>query len=326
MSSQQPQFSFVIPAYNEEQSLRELVRRIAAVMSSNWSGQGFEILIVDDGSRDATWSVVEELHGVQPEVTGIRMRRNFGKSLALMAGFQAARGRFIVTMDADLQDNPEDLPALMRKLEEGYDLVGGWRQDRQDTLFRRLGSRLVNFVTFRLSGLSGHDLNCGFKLYREEVVRKIFIYGQFHRFIPLQAHLMGFRVAEAAVSNSARRYGQSKYKAFRYQGLFDLMSTLFTFKYAHSPLHFFGLISFAFIIPSVVTLAYLIGEHAMYLMGFGAQHMLYNRPMLALALTTFTTGIVVLLTGFVCDFILHHHTRNNITGMIDLAIEKRLHP
>lgn len=321
INSKQLEFSFVIPAFNEEQSLDELVRRISEVVRSNWPGSPFEIVFVDDGSTDSTWRVINRLREAHPLITGIRMRRNFGKSLALMAGFKKATGRFVVTMDADLQDNPEDLPTLIKKLNEGYDLVGGWRQNRQDTFIRKIGSRLVNFFTYKVSGLKARDLNCGFKVYRGEIIKKLFIYGQLHRFIPLQAHLMGFRVAEAPIANSERKYGESKYRAFRYQGLFDLMSLLFTFKYAHSPLHFFGLIGFAFIIPSSMSLTYFLGKHVLYWAGFGEQYMLFNRPLLSLFLVSFMIGVVILLTGFVCDFILHHHTRNSIDVILALSVD-----
>lgn len=313
--------SLVVPVYNESASLDELVARSLAV----FEGLGFkgaaEILFVDDGSTDGTPQAIARLMARHPEVRRVRLRRNHGKSLALMAGFRQARGEVVVTMDGDLQDSPEDVPALLAKIGQGYDLVNGWRQARCDMSARKLGSRLYNATVRKLSGLGLKDMNCGLKAYRRQLVKSLCVYGQYHRYIPLQAHLAGFKVAEIPVVNSPRKHGCSKYATFRYQGLFDLLSLLFTHRYALNPLHFFGLISLLVMIPSLLVLLFFVGEQCLYWLGMGDEFLVANRPLLAFALTAFLFSMVVFFTGFVCDFILHHQIRSRIDMILGLAIE-----
>ena len=207
----------------------------------------FEILYVDDGSTDGTLAAIRQVRLVEPCVRAVSLRTNLGKAMALMVGFSKARGDIIVTMDADLQDNPEDIPALVATLEDRkLDLVCGWRKKREDTAVRRAGSWLFNKVIHRLTGLSIRDQNCGFKVYRASLTRRLNIYGHFHRLIPMQAFLLGYAVGEAPVRNSERKHGHSKYRAFRYEGFFDFLSVLFAVRFGFAPLHFFGLISLAF--------------------------------------------------------------------------------
>ncbi|MBT3628397.1 MAG: glycosyltransferase family 2 protein [Rhodospirillaceae bacterium] len=319
----QPQtvkFTVIAPVFCEEESLGELADRVAATFATMGEADSFELLIVDDGSTDGTAAVIGALESERPYVRSVTLRRNCGKSMALMAGFENAAGELIFTMDGDLQDNPEDMPELLKKLEEGFDMVNGWRQRRQDQSVRKLGSRLFNFAVVRTTGLKLHDLNCGFKLYRREVVEALCVYGQYHRYIPLQAHLMGFRVSEAKIGNSARKYGKSKYRSFRYQGLFDLLSILFTYKYGLNPLHFFGVIGLILILPSFGAIAYMLVEHILYWFGLSEGQQLLNRPLLSLSLSVLLIGIIIFLTGFVCDFILHHQIRRNIRQIVGLNV------
>ena len=309
-------YSVVVPAFCEADSLVELADRVEQVFTQLGFANKFEILIVDDGSTDSTPAVIKRLAQDRPYLRCIVFRRNCGKSLALMAGFQSARGSIVITMDADLQDDPKDIPNLVKKLGEGFDLVSGWRQERQDLWIRRMGSRFYNWTVARLSGLDIHDANCGFKAYRAEVTKTITVYGQYHRFLPILAHLLGFKVAEAPVKNSNRKHGQSKFKTLRYEGLFDLLSMLFIHKYGLNPLHFFGVASMFLIIPSATTLFVLIAEHLLYLFGFGDQYILFNRPLFVLALFSLLMGVVIFFTGFVCDFILHHQIRGRIADIV----------
>jgi len=239
--------------------------------------------------------------------------------LALMAGFQRCASGIAITMDADLQDRPEDIPKFLRRIEEGYDLVCGARQRRHDQATRKLGSRLYNWVVRRLSGLHLRDFNCGFKAYRAELLHNIVIFGQYHRYIPLISHLAGFRVSEVEIGNDPRKYGTSKFNTFRYQGFFDLLSILFTHKYGLNPLHFFGTIGMFLTVPSVLVVLYLIFSQVLYLSGFGQAYMVQSRPLLLLSLNVFLVGVVVFLVGFICDFILHHQISRRIQGLIRLS-------
>lgn len=313
--------SIVIPAFNEAESVPELVTRIAAALADTKFDHCYEILYVDDGSTDDTRKAIRKA-GKNYPVRAAALRTNIGKAMALMVGFSKARGEIIVTMDADLQDNPEDIPALVAHLEEGkFDLVCGWRRKREDTTIRRAGSWLFNRMIHWLTGLSIRDQNCGFKVYRASLARRLNIYGHFHRLIPMQAFLLGYVVGEAPVRNSERKYGQSKYRAFRYEGLFDFLSVLFAVRFGFAPLHFFGIISMVFVIPGALVLTWLLGEHFVFLFtGVGAE--LVDRPLLILSLTTIITGIIILTTGFVCDFVLYHHARSNMAGIVEFALKE----
>lgn len=232
--------SVVIPVFNEEGSLGELTSRLLEVLPAA-APDGFEILFADDGSTDSSWARIRELHHAHPEtVRALRHRRNFGKAAALAQGFRAARGRIIVTMDADLQDQPEEVPKLLQAL-DGADLVSGWKQHRQDPLDKTFPSRIFNFMVRSLSGLKLHDVNCGFKAYRAEVAKGIKLYGEMHRFIPILAHASGYKVAEVAVEHQPRQHGHSKYGATRMiKGLLDLLTTVVLTRYLRRPAHFFG--------------------------------------------------------------------------------------
>lgn len=315
------EYTVVVPVYCEAESIVELADRVGQTFAAIGKSNAVEILYVDDGSTDTTPDVLAELSACREAVRYVRLRRNCGKSLALMAGFRAARGEIVITMDGDLQDNPEDIPALLAKLDEGYDVVSGWRVRRQDQSLRKLGSRLYNNTVRRATGLDLHDMNCGFKAYRRRAIEVLCVYGQYHRYIPLQAHLAGFRVGETPVGNSERKYGASKFPTFRYQGLFDLLSMLFTHKYALSPLHFFGVASVLVLVPSTLMLAWFVLQQVLFWAGFGEEHLVANRPLLGFALTAFLLGVFIFFTGFVCDFILHHLIRSRIDNVLGLVTE-----
>jgi glycosyltransferase involved in cell wall biosynthesis len=245
--SEHPYISVVVPAYNEVESLPELNRELVAALDG--LGRPWEIVYVDDGSRDGTDAVIATLAAADPRVRGAILRRNFGKSAALATGFKRVRGEWVVTLDADLQDDPSELPRLVAALEGGLDLVSGWKQKRQDPITKTLPSALFNAVTSAVAGVRLHDFNCGFKLYRREVVDAIDVYGELHRFMPALAHWRGFRVGEVPVHHRARRFGQSKFGAARFiNGFLDLLSAAFISTSALKPLHVFGRIGLLFLV------------------------------------------------------------------------------
>jgi glycosyltransferase involved in cell wall biosynthesis len=316
------ELSIVIPALNEEQSIPELVERTAETLRKTTYNGRFEILFVDDGSTDGTVETIRRLSAAHPYLKVAVMRANIGKAMALMVGFSKARGDIIITMDADLQDNPEDVPSLIAQLQNGgYDLVCGWRRKREDTPMRRAGSWLFNKFIHRLTGLDIRDQNCGFKAYRATLTRRLNVYGHFHRLLPMQAYLLGYSVGQAPVNNSPRKYGSSKYRTFRYEGFFDFLSVFFAVRYGYAPLHFFGILSMFFVIPGGVLLLYLIAQHFLFLLTRTSGQMLVERPLLNLSLTTILTGLIILTTGFVCDFMLYHHARTNAQSMVEFALK-----
>jgi glycosyltransferase involved in cell wall biosynthesis len=233
--------SIVIPLLNEEASLRELHRAIRAAMDP--LGLEWEVVFVDDGSTDSSMDILRGLHAENGNVTVLSFGRNLGKSAALAVGFREASGRAVITMDADLQDDPSEIPRMLAALEEGYDLVSGWKKERKDPLSKRLPSRVFNGVARAVTGLTLHDMNCGLKAYRAEVVKTIRIYGELHRYTPVLAHWAGFRVTEIPVRHHARRFGRTKYGVERFtRGFFDLITVLFLRRYVTRPLHLFGAI------------------------------------------------------------------------------------
>lgn len=231
--------SVVIPAYNEAESLPELHAALQAELAR--LGESHEILVIDDGSTDGTLEVLRRLHAADPRLRAISFRRNFGKSAALAVGFAEARGEIIVTMDADLQDDPAELPRLLARLDEGFDVVSGWKQNRKDPLSKTIPSRFFNAVTSMASGLKLHDFNCGFKAYRAEAARSLEVYGELHRYLPALSHWQGFRVTEVPVRHHARKYGVTKFGLDRFiNGFLDLLSVMFVYSGSRSPLHIFG--------------------------------------------------------------------------------------
>jgi glycosyltransferase involved in cell wall biosynthesis len=296
-----PHLSVVIPAYNEAESLPELHRELVAALEA--IGRPWEIVYVDDGSRDGSDEVIAKLAAQDDRVRGAILRRNFGKSAALATGFRIARGEYVATMDADLQDDPAELPRLVEALANGHDLVSGWKQNRQDPITKTLPSRLFNAVTSRVAGLRLHDYNCGFKLYRREVTEAIEIYGEFHRFIPALAHWRGFRVGEVAVKHRARRFGRSKFGAARFiNGFLDLLAAAFISTQALKPLHVFGRIGLLFLLLGLAIGAWFVAQWA------GGAPMRV-RPLMLLGVGMVLLGIQFVLMGLLGEMIAHQGAR-----------------
>jgi glycosyltransferase involved in cell wall biosynthesis len=244
------QLTLVIPAYNEAESIPPLLAEIRSVCDGH--GISYEVIVIDDGSTDGTFDRVREANAADPRVNGVRFRRNSGKAAALAEGFRRARGRSIITMDADLQDNPSEIPPLLKMLDDGADMVSGWKKVRHDPWHKTMPSKLFNAVTSAASGIKLHDFNCGLKAYKAEVVKSLDIYGELHRYIPVLANWDGFRVEEKVVEHRARRYGVSKYGWARFtNGLFDLVTLMFLHRYTRRPLHLFGFVGLLFALLGV---------------------------------------------------------------------------
>ncbi|HWG56410.1 MAG TPA: glycosyltransferase family 2 protein [Gaiellaceae bacterium] len=291
--------SVVVPVHDEERSVALLLDELASVLDG--LGRPWEAVFVDDGSTDGTFGALTRLHDAHDNVRVVRLRRNFGKAAALQAGFEEARGDVVVTIDGDLQDDPAEIPRLLAKLDEGFDLVSGWKAKRRDPLSRRIPSRIFNRVTGRLSGLRLHDLNCGLKAYRAEVVKGLRIYGELHRFIPVLAHYRGFRVAELPVNHRPREHGRSRYGMERYlRGFLDLLTVTFMGRYRHRPLHLFGGLGLALGAIGTVVLAYLtvikIGGEA-----------IGHRPLLTLGVLLVVVGVQLLSLGLLSELLTSHH-------------------
>jgi glycosyltransferase involved in cell wall biosynthesis len=291
--------SIVVPLFNEERSLEALYREISAALESE--GQEFEVIFVDDGSTDGGLAVLTQLHSEADNIVVVHLRRNFGKAAALQAGFLEARGDVVVTIDADLQDDPAEIPKLLAKLDEGFDLVSGWKTRRNDPWTRRLLSRLFNWTTAVVSGVRLHDVNCGLKAYRAEVLRGLRLYGELHRFIPVLASYRGFRIAEIAVNHRPRQHGRSRYGLNRYlRGLFDLLSVTFMGRYRHRPLHLFGGIGLVLGFAGFVCLAYLT---VIKIGGAGIGH----RPLLTLGVLLVVVAIQFVSLGLLSELITSQH-------------------
>lgn len=297
--------SVIIPLYNESESLPELAAWIAKVMDENH--YSYEMLMVDDGSTDDSWSVIKDLSAGNPAIHGISFRRNYGKSAALYHGFAAAQGAVVITMDADLQDSPDEIPALYRKVtEDGYDVVSGWKQHRKDNVVtKNIPSKIYNATARRITGIRLHDMNCGLKAYRQEVVKNIEVYGEMHRYIPYLAKNAGFgRITEMPVHHQKRKYGKSKFGMNRFvNGFLDLLSLWFLSTFGKKPMHFFGYSGiFMFLVGFVMTVwiiaAKLIRQaHGTY---FRA---VTDQPLFYLALLAVVLGVMLFLAGFVGELI-----------------------
>ncbi|MFI5134016.1 MAG: glycosyltransferase family 2 protein [Chitinophagales bacterium] len=307
--------SIVIPLLNEAESLPELSAWIEKVMNDNH--YSYEIIFVDDGSADNSWTVIEELRTKNQNVKGIRFQRNYGKSAALNEGFRAAQGDVVITMDADLQDSPDEIPELRKMiLEGGYDLVSGWKKKRHDnTLTKNIPSRFFNWVTRRVSKIKLHDFNCGLKAYKNKVVKSIEVYGEMHRYIPVLAKWSGFKkIGEKVVEHRARKYGKSKFGWRRFvNGFLDLLSITFVGKFSKRPMHFFGLWGTIFFLIGLVISAYLIVSKLI-----DNSFALTNRPGFYLALTTLILGMQLFLAGFLGELI-----SRNAPGRNSYNVEKR---
>jgi glycosyltransferase involved in cell wall biosynthesis len=291
--------SVVIPVRNEQESVGPVLGEIAAALeplATEW-----EVVFVDDGSTDDTFAALTRLHAAHANVRIVRLRRNFGKAAALQAGFAQAAGDVVVTMDGDGQDDPAEIPRLLAKLDEGYDLVSGWKVHRRDPLSRRLPSKAFNGVTGRVSGLKLHDMNCGLKAYRAEVVRGLRIYGELHRYIPVLAHYEGYRVAELPVNHRPREHGRSRYGMERYvRGFLDLLTVTFMGRYRHRPLHLFGGLGLVLTLLGSVVLLYLAVVKI-------AGEAIGHRPLLTLGVLLVVVGMQFLSLGLLSELITSHH-------------------
>ena len=291
-----PHLSIVIPLLDEEESISELYAQILA--ATNPLKKPIEMIFVDDGSTDGSFSVLEDLHKKDPRVKVIRFRRNFGKSAALSVGFHEAKGDFIITMDADLQDDPAEIPSLLDMLAQGYDLVSGWKQKRHDPLSKTIPSRLANSVTAMMTGIPIHDMNCGLKAYRKEVVKGIIVYGELHRYIPALAHWAGFRVGEKVVNHHPRKYGHTKFGVGRFaRGFLDLLTVLFTTRYIRRPLHLFGVWGIISAIIGVAIDGYLSVEW------FLGRTSLSNRPLFMVGFLFIIIGVQFVSFGLLGEMI-----------------------
>ena len=305
--------SIVISLYNEEESLRELVTWIDRALAPHH--YEYEIILVDDGSRDNSWKIVEELSQEYPQIRGISFRRNYGKSAALYCGFEAARGDIVVTMDADLQDSPEEIPEMMRMIrEDGYDLVSGWKKKRYDNVAtKNLPSKLYNATARKVTGIKLHDMNCGLKAYRNEVVKNIEVYGEMHRFIPYLAKQAGFdKIGEKVVHHQARKYGKSKFGMNRFiHGFLDLLSIWFLQKFGKKPMHLFGGIgTLTFLIGAVIAIWLIIDK--LVAQAHGAYFRpVADQPLFYLALVAIILGAQLFLTGFLGELIARNATERN---------------
>lgn len=305
--------SIVISLYNEEESLRELVGWIEKVMSAG--SYDYEIIMVDDGSTDGSWAVIRELSAANPAIRGISFRRNYGKSAALYHGFAAASGRVVVTMDADLQDSPEEIPELYRMVtEEGWDIVSGWKKQRFDNkLTKNLPSKLYNWTARKVTGIRLHDMNCGLKAYRGEVVKNIEVYGEMHRYIPYLAKNAGFaRITEKPVQHQKRKYGVSKFGLERFvNGLLDLISLWFLSRFGKKPMHFFGFTGILMFLAGGIAAIWVIVEKLVQ----QAQGLLYrpvtDQPLFYLGLVAVILGFQLFLAGFICEMVSRNSSERN---------------
>ena len=296
--------SVVVPLFNEEESLPELMNWIDRVMQEN--GFSYEVWMIDDGSTDDSWAVVERLRGEYPTLNAVKFQRNYGKSPALNVGFQHVRGEVVITMDADLQDSPDEIPELYRMIvEDGYDLVSGWKQKRHDPLGKTLPSKFFNAVTRKVSGIELHDFNCGLKSYRRPVVKSIEVYGDMHRHMPLLAKWAGFRnIGEKVVQHRARQYGYSKFGLSRLvTGFLDLLSLMFVGKFGQRPMHLFGTLgTFMFVVGFVIS--FYIGVAKVYALTQGLpKQLVTTNPWFFIGLTSMILGTILFVTGFLAELV-----------------------
>jgi glycosyltransferase involved in cell wall biosynthesis len=291
--------SVVIPVFNEERSVALLLDELISALEP--VGEEWEAIFVDDGSTDGTFAALTRLHGEHEHVRVVRLRRNFGKAAALASGFAHSRGEVVVTIDGDLQDDPAEIPRLLVKLQEGFDLVSGWKTRRRDPLARRLFSRIFNAAVAAMSGVRLHDMNCGLKAYRAEVVRGLPLYGELHRFVPVLAYQRGYRIGELPVNHRPRNYGRSRYGLERYlRGFFDLLTVSFIGRYRHRPLHLFGGLGLILGLVGAATLVYLsvLKAHG---------RAIGERPLLILGVLLVVVGIQFLSLGLIGEMVTSQH-------------------
>ena len=305
--------SIVISLFNEEESLPELISWIEKVMAAE--GYSYEVIMVDDGSRDESWKLIKEFSQKNPSIKGISFRRNYGKSAALFHGFKAAEGRVVITMDADLQDSPDEIPELYRMIvEEGYDIVSGWKKQRFDNkLTKNLPSKLYNWAARKITGIKLHDMNCGLKAYRNEVVKNIEVYGEMHRYIPYLAKNAGFeKITEKPVQHQKRKYGVSKFGLERFvNGFLDLISLWFLSTFGKKPMHFFGFTGLVMFLVGGFMTVWVIAEKLIQ-QGRGLDFRpVTEQPLFYLALLAVILGFQLFLAGFICEMISRNSSERN---------------
>ncbi|HQF27873.1 MAG TPA: glycosyltransferase family 2 protein [Bacteroidia bacterium] len=305
--------SIIIPLFNEDESLPELAEWIQRVATQQ--GYSYEVIFVDDGSKDKSWEVISNLSAKNPSFKGIRFRRNYGKSAALQKGFEVAKGRVVMTMDADLQDSPDEIPGMVDMIiKDGNDLISGWKKKRHDPLSKTIPTKLFNYATRKMSGINNlHDFNCGLKAYRYDVIKSIEVYGEMHRYIPVIAKWSGFtKIEEKVVEHRARKYGTTKFGLERFiNGFLDLMSIMFVSRFGKRPMHFFGTLGSLMFIAGFMLAAYL-GISKLY--AVYAQipaRLITNRPSFYIALTCMIIGSQLFLAGFVSELVGRNSTERN---------------
>ncbi len=308
--------SVIVPLLNEEESLPELCQWIAKVMQKN--NYSYEILLVDDGSYDNSWGVIEQLHHNDEKIKGIKFRRNYGKSAALNTGFKSAQGDVVITMDADLQDSPDEIPGLYSMIkEQGFDLVSGWKKVRYDpSLTKNIPSKLYNSMTSRMSGVKLHDHNCGLKAYKKDVVKSIEVYGEMHRYIPVIAKWNGFKkIGEKVVEHRKRKFGVTKFGVNRFvNGPLDLISIMFVSKFGKKPMHLFGMLGML-----LFFIGFAIAGILAYAKFFLAEYRMTDRPLFYFGLLAMVLGTQLFLTGFLAEMVARNSPERN-----QYLIEKEL--
>lgn len=305
--------SVIIPLYNEEESLPELTAWIEKVMSEHHFT--YEIVMVDDGSNDRSWEIIRELSGKNPHIRAIKFRRNYGKSAALHCGFRAASGDVVITMDADMQDSPDEIPALYRMItEENYDLVSGWKKKRYDPLSKTIPTKIYNATARKFSGIHLHDFNCGLKAYKQKVVKNIEVYGEMHRYIPILAKEAGFlRIGEKVVQHRARKYGVTKFGLNRFiNGFLDLLSITFITRFAKKPMHLFGALGTLLFIVGFLAITWIaVNKYICLVKGIQAP-LITDTPYFYIALTSMILGTQLFLAGFVAELVSRSATDRNV--------------
>jgi glycosyltransferase involved in cell wall biosynthesis len=312
--------SVVVPLYNEAESLATLHAELVRSIESSQIDQS-EILFVDDGSQDGSWAVIQKLASTDSRVRGIRFRRNFGKAAALTAGFRAARGSTIFTLDGDLQDDPIEIPRFLAKLDEGFEVVSGWKRTRHDPWHKVGPSRVFNLMVSRLTGCNLHDHNCGFKAYRREVLDEISLYGELHRFVPVLAHERGFKVAEIVVNHRPRKFGHSKYGIGRFvKGLLDLLTVHFLSRYGQRPLHFLGAIGMGLLALGGAGLIYLA---VIWVLGFWWEgyRPIGDRPLLIYSSALLGVGTQLVCLGVIAEMVTAYNIRDSDTFSVAETLE-----
>ena len=304
--------SVVVPLYNEAESLPELTAWIKRVMDEN--GFTYEIIFVSDGSNDNSWEVIETLREENKAVRGVKFRRNYGKSPALHEGFKRAQGEVVITMDADLQDSPDEIPQLYKMIKiDGYDLVSGWKKKRYDPLSKTIPTKLFNATARRVTGIKLHDFNCGLKAYRLDVVKSIEVYGDMHRFMPYLAKIAGFtKIGEKVVHHQARKYGSTKFGLDRFvNGYLDLITLWFFNKFAAQPMHFFGLLGSLMVLIGFVAVIF-VGAYKIYsMMNYMPYRLVTESPYFYIALTMMVLGTLLFLAGFIGELVVRNSSERN---------------